>query len=105
MRYDHIIKFYLANDNYDPDATEDTQGQAVLVAESIANVTDLGTTRAVELLGSLNEQALVIRSPDKVALSSNWSYIQIDDGETHYVKQTTRFLLKEGTLIVGEANG
>lgn len=92
MRFDSAAKFYTEpRRGSDPDK---------LVAEDMANVTDLGTDRSTQLLGNINQRALVVRTIHPVTVT--WSYLTINDGDKHYRLTTARTPLKGNTLIVGE---
>ncbi|WP_056995168.1 hypothetical protein [Limosilactobacillus equigenerosi] len=103
MRFDSVIKFYSEKGkHYDPKVHGYVGGNQ-LVSEIMANVTDLGTTRSVQILGSINQEAKVLRllNPEP----PDWSFLTIDDGDKHYRRTTTRTVLKGNTLIVGGENG
>lgn len=101
MRLDHEIQFWLGDDTYNPKTHQ--YGDARLVATALANVTDLGTARSVELFGHVDAQSKVVRLVEPVG--AHWSYLTIDGGEDHFAPQTVRVPLKNTTLIVGEDNG
>ena len=103
MRFNNNVKFYSEEaEHYDP-TSGGYVGGTELVAEVIANVTDLGTNRSSQLFGDVNTQAKVIRMVRPVG--AVWSYCLIDDDTTKYVQTTARDPLKAHTLIVGERNG
>lgn len=103
MRFNNNVKFYSETaEHYDPEAGHYVGGEK-LIAEVIANVTDLGTNRSSQLFGDVNTQAKVIRMVRPVG--AVWSYCLIDDDTTKYVQTTARDPLKAHTLIVGERNG
>ena len=103
MRFNNNVKFYYEEaERYDPTSGEWVGGEK-LIAEVIANVTDLGTNRSSQLFGDVNTQAKVIRMVRPVG--AVWSYCLIDDDTTKYVQMTARDPLKAHTLIVGERNG
>ena len=100
MRFNNNVKFYSEEaEHYDPVSGEYVGGEK-LVAELIANVTDLGTDRATALFGDVNHSAQVIRLA--VPVGAVWSYCLIDDDSTKYVQMAARNPLKAHTLIVGE---
>ncbi|GKS80728.1 hypothetical protein LPAF129_04130 [Ligilactobacillus pabuli] len=100
MRFNNNVKFYSDEaEHYDPTSGEWVGGEK-LIAEVIANVTDLGTNRSVALYGDVNIQAYVIRTINPI--DYNWSYCTIDGGNTQYIANTKRVPLKNNTLIVGE---
>lgn len=100
MRFNNNVKFYSEEaEHYDPVSGEYVGGEK-LIAEVIANVTDLGTNRSSQLFGDVNTQAKVIRMVRPVG--AVWSYCLIDDDTTKYVQMTARNPLKAHTLIVGE---
>lgn len=99
MRFNNNVKFYANNKHYDP-IVGDYVGGTELVADVIANVTDVGTNRSNELFGDADIRAQTIRLAHPVGQS--WNYCLIDDDSTHYVQTTARNPLKAYTLIVGE---
>lgn len=100
MRFDNNVKFYSeTEEHYDP-TVGDYVGGEQLVAEAIANVTDVGTDRSQALFGDVTNNRLVIRLACPVGVS--WSYCLIDDDTKQYVQVTERNPLKAHTLIVGE---
>lgn len=101
MRYDTVVTFHNEVDKYDPDL-----GEHVVTDDSftrLANVTDVGTTRAVELFGDLDIGNQIIRLTSSV--TEKWSYLTFQNDAKHYVKVTTRRPLKGNTMIVGENHG
>ncbi|GBG94644.1 hypothetical protein LFYK43_11030 [Ligilactobacillus salitolerans] len=100
MRFNNNVKFYSeVAEHYDPEVGHYVGGEE-LVAELIANVTDLGTNRSAQLFGNVDTRAQVIRLACPVG--AVWSYCTIDDSSTQYVQTTVRDPLKAHTLIVGE---
>lgn len=94
MVFDSVVKFY----------KEDRRGNnPELLVEDMANVTDLGTDRSAQLLGNINQQALVVRTAHPITVT--FSYLTINDGEKLYRLTTSRKPLKGNTLIVGEDIG
>jgi Zn-dependent alcohol dehydrogenase len=101
MRFDTAIVFHQKTDVYDPE-----KGEHVLtdnMSPAIANITDIGTNRAIELFGALDTGNKVIRliAPHQ----GEWSYLTIAGDAKHYVQVTSRKVLKGNTLIVGEQHG
>lgn len=102
MIYDHEVRFYSKKDRkYNPH-THGHEGEIKEVGSLIANVTDLGTNRSVELFGNYSQNSLVVRTIKEPPIS--WDYMTIDNGSTHYKRQTQRKPLKYCTLIVGESD-
>lgn len=101
MRLDHKITFWLSDDRYDPETHE--YGKVTKVAEAMANVTEVGVDRSVQVFGKYDHNAKVIRFVEPV--KNKWSYLTFDDGDQKYVMQTSRVPLKNTTLIVGESDG
>ena len=94
MRMDSVVKFYQEGRRSD---------EVKLVAEDMANVTDVGVDRSANVLGNVNQQSLVVRTLHPVEVG--FSYLTIDDGAKHYRLTTRRQPLKGNTLIVGEDVG
>lgn len=94
MRMDRVVKFYLEGRR---------SGNAKLIAEDMANVTDMGVDRTTELLGNMNQRALIIRTLHPVTLG--FSYVTIDDSPKRYRLTTARKPLKGNSMIVGEDIG
>ena len=95
------ITFWSEDDSYNPKTHE--YGETKKVAVFMANVTDLGTNRSVELFGTYDSTAKVIRMVEPI--NEPWSYLTIGDSQIHYILQTARKPLQNATLIVGETNG
>lgn len=94
MRMDSVVKFY---------QEDHRSGDIKLVAEDMANVTDVGVDRSANVLGNINQRALVVRTLHPVEVG--FSYLTIDDGDKHYRLTTGRRPLKGNTMIVGEDIG
>lgn len=94
MRMDSVVKLYQEGRR---------SGDVKLVAEDMANVTDVGVDRSVNVLGNINQRSLVVRTLHPVEVS--FSYLTIDDGDKHYRLTTGRRPLKGNTMIVGEDIG
>lgn len=101
MRMSDEVKFYAENSKYNSDTSE-YDGDPLLVGNRMASVTDVGTTRSMELFGKFDQQAKVVRFIEPIDFT--WSYLTIDGGKTHYVLQTDRKLLLNNSLIVGEVS-
>ncbi|MDD7693811.1 MAG: hypothetical protein PT937_05505 [Lactobacillaceae bacterium] len=103
MRFNHEVKFYNAGKRkYNP-KTSKYEGGTELVADVMANVTDVGTTRSVQLFGSIVQGVKELRLVEPV--NDVWAYLTIDDGPTKYRMQTTTTPLKNVSLLVGEDVG
>lgn len=94
MLMDSVVKFYREGRK---------AGDDRLVAEDIANVTDMGIDRTNQLIGNINQRSLVVRTLHSVEVG--FSYLTINDGDKHYRLTTRRDPLKGNTLIVGEDVG
>lgn len=100
MRLDTVVKFYSESErHYDP-KVHSYVGGVTLVATVMANVTELGTNRSMELLGSYTANSKVVRLVDSVP--TKWSYLTISDIDKKYRLQTSRQTQKMTSLLVGE---
>ena len=102
MRLTNEVKFYNQTERHYNPNTSQYEGGEMLVDTVMANVTDVGTNRSVELFGKYDANSKVVRLIEPI--DKVWSYLTIDDDSTRYVLQTTRQPLKNTTLIVGERN-
>ena len=100
MRFDTLVDFisegqkrYIPGQGYSK-GTE-------LVTSRMANVTDLGTTRSIQLFGNVDTSRKVIRL--MVPVGTNWSYCKI--GDKKYKQVTVVDALKGHSVIVGEYHG
>lgn len=91
MLMDSVVKFYREGRK---------AGDDRLVAEDIANVTDMGIDRTNQLIGNINQLVRTLHS-----VEVGFSYLTINDGDKHYRLTTRRDPLKGNTLIVGEDVG
>lgn len=99
MIFDKLATFKQVKSIYDP--TSGTNKETVLNTQSIlANVTDTGTTRAVQVFGDIKSQSKVLRLNDLPDF--DWSYVEVDG--VKYIGVTDRQPLKAKTLIVSETN-
>lgn len=94
MRMDSVVKFYQEGHR---------SGDIKLVAEDMANVTDVGVDRSANALGNINQRALVVRTLHPVEVG--FSYLTIDDSPKRYRLTTARKPLKGNSMIVGEDIG
>lgn len=94
MRYNDVVKFYFEGRK---------SGDVKLVAEDMANVTDVGVDRTANVIGNLNQRSLVIRTLHPLLVA--FSYVTINNGNKRYRLTTRRDPLKGNTLIVGEDVG
>ena len=69
------------------------------MATVMANVTELGTNRSMELLGSYTANSKVVRLG---SVPGKWSYLMIGDIDKKYRLQTSRQTQKMTSLLVGE---
>lgn len=104
MRYDTLVTFVHegAGNVYNPVTGEYDEDKTSFTC--LANVTDVGTSRSMELFGNLDTSNKVLRFANGVKLA-DWTYLTLPDSIAHYVKVTTRKPLKSNTLIVGESHG
>lgn len=104
MRYDTLVTFIHegAGNVYNPDTGEYDEDKTSFTR--LANVTDVGTSRSMELFGDLDTSNKVLRFANGVKLA-DWTYLTLPGSDTRYVKVTTRKPLKSNTLIVGETHG
>lgn len=102
MLFDHYAYFYSkAERKYNPH-THQYEGKPEVIDSMVANVTDVGTNRSVQLFGNYNENSKVVRTIKEPP--ANWDYVMIDNHDPKLVLQTSRKPLKYFTLIVGESN-
>ncbi len=100
MRFDNCVHFYDdSEEHYDPELGEYVGG-IELLGTLMANVTDIGTERANELLGDYKQRAKVIRT--QLDPPNKWAYLMISDSGIKYYPQTARKPLKQHSLIVSE---
>lgn len=104
MRYDTLVTFTHegAGNVYNPDTGEYNEDKTTFTR--LANVTDVGTSRSMELFGDLDTSNQILRFANGVKLA-DWTYLTLPGSDTRYVKVTTRKPLKSNTLIVGETHG
>ena len=101
MRYDTKITFYRDETKYNPKISKREHVQKSW--SRFANVTDLSTTKQVELLGGIKEGTKTVRLPSKNL--SEWDYLTIQDNLKHYRFNSSIKVLKGFAMIVGEDNG
>lgn len=100
MRFDTLVSFYdESRKHYDP-STHGYVGGIDFLGSCMANVTDIGTNRAIQLFGKFDVNSLVIRVPELPY--QNWAFVTVGNSETKYRLQTMRQTQKMATLIVGE---
>lgn len=100
MRFDTLVNFYdESQKHYDP-AIHGYVGGVEFLGSCMANVTDLGTNRAIQLFGKFDDNSLVIRVPELPY--QNWAFVTVGNSKTKYRLQTMRQTQKMATLIVGE---
>jgi hypothetical protein len=103
MIFDHKAYFYSKSERkYNPH-THKYEGDTQLIDSMMANVTDVGTDRSIQLFGNYNENSKVVRTTKEPP--ANWDYVMIDNHDPKFVLKTSRKPLKYFTLIVGESNG
>ena len=103
MRYDTKVYFWkTGTGKYDP-FTHKHDNNLKLVFTAYANVTDLGLTNQVELLGGIKEGSKTIRiidlPPDK------YDFIKIENDSHKYRFVSSLNVSKGYTMIVGRDNG
>lgn len=102
MRYDTKIKFCDSSPRkYNPH-TSLYEGGTKVIAEYIANVTNLGIDRQMQIFGELKEDQKVVRlmeDPPK-----KWSFILIDGKDKHYTLSSELKVLKGCAIIIGGTN-
>lgn len=100
MRFDTLVDFISeGKKRYIPEQGYSTGTE--LVTSRMANVTDLGTNRSVQLFGDVDTNRKVIRL--MVPVGTNWSYCKI--GGKKYRQVTATNVLKGHSMIVGEYHG
>ncbi len=101
MRYDTKITFYRDKAKYNPKTSKHEHIQKSW--SRFANVTDLSTSKQVELLGGIKEGTKTVR------LLSNdlpqWDFLTIGDDSIHYRFNSSIKVLKGFAMIVGKDNG
>ena len=103
MRFNHEVKFYnTGKRRYNP-KTSQYEGGDEMVADRMADITDVGTTRSVQLFGSIVQGVKELRLVEPV--DSVWAYLTIDDRPTKYRMRATIAPLKNVSLLVGEDVG
>lgn len=103
MRFNHEVKFYnTGKRRYNP-KTSQYEGGEEIVADRMADVTDVGADQTVKLFGSIVQGVKVIRLVEPV--NQVWAYLMIDDSPTKYRMRTTTVPLKNVTILVGEDIG
>lgn len=79
MRYNDEITFVTKGQEvYDPDLGEWLVVEEPSEIKTVANVTDLGTTRSVEIFGDIKQGAKVIRTTPLFELPVFWDWIEFD---------------------------
>ena len=101
MRYDTKITFYRDETKYNPETSKHDHIKKTW--SRFANVTDLGTTKQVELLGGIKEGTKTVRLPFKNL--PEWDYLTIEDSLKRYRFNSSVKVLKGFAMIVGEDNG
>lgn len=102
MRYDTKVNF-LSNDEkkYNP-RIHQYEGNTRLVNQEMANVTDLGLTRQVEIFGAFKEGRKTIRLMNKPP--EKWSFLMLENDENKYFLLSSLNPSKGYALIVDENN-
>lgn len=101
MRFDTKVTFWQSSTKYVPGKG---YGAKTKLTEIMANVTDLGTNRSMQLVGDVNTGNKVVRLVTPVGVK--WDSLTIGDDESKaYVALTSVDVLKGHTLIVGEKHG
>ncbi|TLQ21729.1 hypothetical protein [Lactobacillus helveticus] len=101
MRYDTKITFYRDETKYNP---KNSKREHIQKSWSIfANVTDLSTSKQVELLGGIKEGTKTVRLPFNNL--PQWDFLTIEDNSIHYRFNSSIKVLKGFAMIVGKDNG
>lgn len=99
MRYlDKVVFVDESEEIYNPDFGEYIEAETKGV-ETLANVTDLGTTRSVQIFGDIKQGAKVVRTMPLFDIPK-WKYIMFDGRKWQLV--TSRLVTKSNSLIVQE---
>ena len=101
MRYDTKITFYRDETKYNPKTSK--REHVKKSWSRFANVTDLGTSKQVELLGGIKEGTKVVRLPSNNL--PQWDFLTIEDNSIHYRFDSSVKVLKGFAMIVGKDNG
>lgn len=102
MRYDTKVNFFSNEEKkYNP-RTHQYEGGTKLVDQEMANVTDLGLTRQVEIFGAFKEGRKTIRLMSKPP--KKWSFLMFENDENKYFLLSSLSPSKGYALIVGENN-
>lgn len=103
MRYDTKVTFWSeGTDKYNP-ITHKHEIKAKKVASEYCNVTDLGTSKQVELLGALKEGSKTIRIIDLP--TDKYDFIKIENDSHKYRFVSSLNVSKGYAMIVGRDNG
>lgn len=99
MRYDTKISFYDSSaKKYDPRIHGYTGGTK-LIAEQMANCTDLGINRSMQIFGALKQGQKTIRLMKEPP--TKWSFLMIENDDKHYQLSTYINVSKGYAMIVG----
>lgn len=103
MRYDTSVSFWSEGSNKYNSLTHKHEKTPTKVDEKYCNVTDLGTAKQVELLGSIKQGSKTIRMidlpPDK------YDFIKIENDSHKYRFVNSLNVSKGYAMIVGRDNG
>lgn len=103
MRYDTKVIFWNEGQSkYNP-VTHKHEIKAKKVSINFCNVTDLGTSMQVELLGALKEGSKTIRM--LVLPDFKYDYITVENDSHKYRFVSSLKVLKGYAMIVGRDNG
>lgn len=101
MRYDTKITFYRDKTKYNPKTSKRDHIQKS--RSRFANVTDLSTSKQVELLGGIKEGTKTVRLPSNELLQ--WDFLTIEGDSSYYRFNSSVEVLKGFAMIVGKDNG
>lgn len=101
MRYDTKITFYRDETKYNPKTSKREHVQNSW--SRFANVTDLSTSKQVELLGGIKEGTKTVRLPSNNL--PQWDFLTIEGDSIHYRFNSSIEVLKGFAMIVGKDNG
>lgn len=100
MRYDTKINFFSNEEKkYNP-RVHQYEGGTKLVNQEMANVTDLGLTRQVEIFGAFKEGRKTIRLINKPP--EKWAFLMLENDDKKYTLLSSLNPSKGYALIVGE---
>lgn len=103
MRYDTSVSFWSEGSNKYNSLTHKHEKTPTKVDEKYCNVTDLGTAKQVELLGSIKQGSKTIRMIDLPPYKYDFIKIENDSHKYRFVNSLN--VSKGYAMIVGRDNG